>query len=33
MELYLQPNASRSWIQSGNSLSVKLRYVGFPPPE
>lgn len=30
MELYLQPNASYSWIQSDTFVSVKLDYVGFP---
>lgn len=30
MELYLEPNASYSWIQSDNFVSVKLNYVGFP---
>ena len=30
MELYLQPSASYSWIQSDNFASVKLVFVGFP---
>lgn len=33
MELYLQPNASYSLIQSDNFINVKLNYVGFPLPE
>lgn len=33
MELYLQQNASYSWIQSDNFKSMTLNYVGFPPPE
>lgn len=30
MELYLQPGASYSWIESDNFESVKFDYVGFP---
>lgn len=30
MELYLQPNASHSWIQSDNFVSAKLNYVISP---
>lgn len=30
MELYLQPGASYSWIQSDNFETVTFDYVGFP---